>query len=215
MKKINFLGDSITEGACAEQPHNMYSYLVSEHFHAEECNFGISGTRIARQFTPSTPDIGNDETFIERAVKMPKDADFTFCMGGTNDYGHGDAPLGKFGDTNSASFYGAMDELTDYLKREFGEKLCFVLPLYRYNQENVYGDGRKKTAGATLLEYIEAEKQVLDKYGVEYLDLSRYFPEPKTNAGDEITADGLHPNIKGHKLLADLLIEYLEKNKKI
>ena len=107
---------------------------------------------------------------------MPTDADFTFVFGGTNDYGHGDAKMGTF------------------------------------------GDGSKDEKGEPLSKYIQAEKEVLDFYGVEYLDLSYLFPTPKTNTGDTLTADGLHPNDYGHKLLAQRLIEYLEcrlyKNKK-
>ena len=38
--KINFLGDSITEGALADTIEGKYTTLVANHFHAEECNFG-------------------------------------------------------------------------------------------------------------------------------------------------------------------------------
>ena len=51
--KFNFLGDSITEGAGAEKVENMFTYLVSEYFGAEEINLGVGGTRIAKQTTPS------------------------------------------------------------------------------------------------------------------------------------------------------------------
>ena len=49
-KKINFLGDSITEGVGASEEQFMYPNVI-----AAECglaaarNYGISGTRIARQ----------------------------------------------------------------------------------------------------------------------------------------------------------------------
>lgn len=206
--KINFLGDSITAGAGAEKVENMYTYLVAKRFCAQECNFGVCGTRIAKQVRwTQNPD---DDVFMRRALLMDKDADFTFVLGGTNDYGHGDAVLGSFGDSDDYTFYGAFDNLVEYLKGTFGKKLCFVLPLPRYDQNNPFGDGSKVVAGATLAEYIRAEKEVLDSYGVDYLDLSADFPVPVTNIGDELTMDGLHPNPKGHKLIADRLIFYLE-----
>ena len=216
MKKINFLGDSITQGACATKKENTYCALVAEHFKAQECNFGIGGTRIAKQVKKTcNPD---DDVFMNRAVTMDKDADFTFVFGGTNDYGHGDARLGTFGDKDDYTFYGAFWNLVDYIKENFGDKACFILPLPRYNEENPFGDGSKDVKGEPLSKYIQAEKEVLDFYGVEYLDLSYLFPTPKTNTGDTLTADGLHPNDYGHKLLAQRLIEYLEcrlyKNKK-
>lgn len=210
MKKINFLGDSITQGAIAEREEWRYSALVAAHFGAEECNFGVGGTRIAKQRN-KTFDYDDNE-FMRRAVLLPKDADFTFVFGGTNDYGHGDAPLGTFEDRDEYTFYGAFRLLAEYMKNTFGEKLCYILPLYRYAQEDPHGEeGQKKTPVGTLKDYIEAERKVLNAYQIEYLDLSDVFYEPRTKENADIYADGLHPNMKGHRLLADKIIEYLEK----
>ncbi len=210
MKKINFLGDSITHGARAERGDLQYTALVAAHFGAEECNFGAGGTRIAKQRKKVYE--YDDNEFMRRAVLLPKDADFTFVFGGTNDYGHGDAPLGKFGDHGEDTFYGAFSSLAEYMQKNFGEKLCFILPLYRYAQDDMRGeDGQKLFPVGTLKDYIEAERKVLEAYKIEYLDLSDTFYEPKTKENADIYADGLHPNTKGHRVLADKLIEYLEK----
>ena len=206
--KFNFLGDSITAGAGAGGKENMYTYLVSECFQAEERNFGVGGTRIAKQVRRTlNPD---DDVFMCRAVRLDQDADFTFVFGGTNDYGHGDAKMGSFEDRDEYTFYGAMHQLTSYLVDTFGKKLCFILPIPRYDQSNVMGDGSKTEPSGTLNDYIEAEKEVLRFYGVEFLDLSDRFPEPEAPCEDELTVDGLHPNAKGNRLLADALIEYLK-----
>ena len=208
--KINFLGDSITEGAAATAIEFRYSTLVAAHFGAEECNFGVSGTRIAKQVKRTlNPD---DDVFMCRAVKMPQDADFTFVFGGTNDYGHGDAKMGNFGDTDPYTFYGAMRELVEYLISVFPkDKLCFILPIPRYDQDNPYGDGSKDEPIAPLAAYNEAEKKVLSHYGVSYLDLSDKFYIPTTTVNDgNLYSDGLHPNKNGHHFLAQCLIEYLE-----
>ena len=207
--KINFLGDSITQGAGAERPENMYTTLVSVYFKAEECNYGIGGTRIAKQIKPTNnPD---DDVFMCRAVKLPRDADFTFVFGGTNDYGHGDAKLGTFNDRDDYTFYGAFHNLVAYMVSTFSkDKLCFVLPIPRFDQENPYGDGSKDEPIAPMSAYVEAEKAVLAYYGVEYLDLSDKFYIPTTQQDDgNLYADGLHPNAKGHRFLADCLIQYL------
>lgn len=207
--KINFLGDSITQGAGAEGHENMYTYLTAKHFNAEECNYGVGGTRIAKQVKRTlNPD---DDVFMCRAVKLPTDADFTFVFGGTNDYGHGDAKLGTFEDRDNYTFYGAMHELVAYMVATFPkEKLCFILPIPRFDQDNPYGDGSKDVPMAPMSAYIQAEKEVLDYYGVEYLDLTDKYHVPTAPAYDDLFGDGLHPNPKGHKLLADCLIEYLE-----
>ena len=213
--KINFLGDSITEGALAGVIEGRYSTLVAQAFGAEECNFGVSGTRIAKQVKKTLNPDAN--VYMCRAVKMPTDADFTFVFGGTNDYGHGDAKMGDFASKDPYTFYGAMQELVAYLVSVFPkEKLCFVLPIPRCDQDNPYGDGSKDEAFYPMSAYIEAEKKVLEFYGVEYLDLSEKFYVPTTFADDgNLYADGLHPNAKGHRFLADCLIEYLQANNKL
>ena len=75
--------------------------------------YGVSGTRIAVQ----KKEINEawNENFIERAKRMDKNADIVCVFGGTNDYGHGDAPIGNIGDDNPATFYGALNTLFRYL----------------------------------------------------------------------------------------------------
>ena len=53
-KKINFLGDSITEGCCATSPGKGYVDVMKRKYRLTEArNYGIGGTRIARQRIPS------------------------------------------------------------------------------------------------------------------------------------------------------------------
>ncbi len=73
---------------------------------AKAVNFGVGGTRIAPQITPSA-EAFCDEYFLLRAKKMDKDADLVVVFGGTNDFGHGDAPFGRIGDKDPATFCGA------------------------------------------------------------------------------------------------------------
>lgn len=208
--KINFLGDSITYGAGLDNPADRYSTLVAKHFGAEECNYGVGGTRIAMQRTWVND--YDENVFMRRAVQMEKNVDFTFVFGGTNDYGHGDAKLGCFDDRDAYTFYGAFHELVAYLVASFPkERLCFVLPIPRYDQDNPRGEnGVKQEPVGTLFRYIEAEKKVLAYYGVEYLDLSDSFYVPTAPNSSNLFLDGLHPNAAGHQVLADRLIAYLK-----
>lgn len=210
--KINFLGDSITAGAWLASPNDKYTVLLCEKLGATENNYGISATRIARQTTPSA-NISFDQDFLSRLGHLDETADFTFVFGGTNDYGHGDAPLGDSKDRTPYTFYGAMNIMTEYLTEKFGkDKFCYILPLPRFNEDDRHGDnGCKKVAGNTLEEYREAIRNVAFKYGVDVLDLNSLFPRPKAQAADELTADGLHPNAKGHEIIANRLYEYLTK----
>ena len=208
--QINFLGDSITEGAGASSHEKMYTAIVCSRLGAKENNFGKGGTRIAPQIHKAGDPFG--ENFILRAKTMPKDADFTFVMGGTNDYGHGDAPLGAVDDAARDTFCAAFADLARYMRDNFGkEKVCFLLPLPRYDQDNPYGDGSKKRPQEPLSAYIAAEKAILEKFELPYLDLSDAFPVPERADSTAFTIDGLHPNDKGHSLIAERLVAYLEK----
>ena len=208
--KINFLGDSITAGVGTEWHEQSFADIVCKFFHAEECNFGVSGTRIAAQTKPSECSL-IDETFLTRAKKMPKDSDFTFVFGGTNDFGHGDAPLGEYGDRGEYTFYGAFYSLAEYVKSVYGKKLCFILPLPRHDQDNPLGEwSKKKTLGALLSDYILAEKKILSDFQIDFIDLTDLFPVPLSSQGNEWTADGAHPNPEGNIRIANELIRYLK-----
>ena len=53
-KKINFLGDSITEGCGVANKENIFhARLAKEYGLAAARNYGIGGTRIAPQHKPS------------------------------------------------------------------------------------------------------------------------------------------------------------------
>lgn len=211
--KIEFLGDSITEGAGAELPENMYTTVLCKMLGAKELNYGVGGTRIAAQTKPSQ-EPSMDQYFLQRAKKMDKKADFLFVFGGTNDFGHGDAPFGQAGDRTDFTFCGALYNLLQYLTKVYdSSKICFILPVHRYNEDSTCGDGSKQN-GKPLSAYRQAIKDFCGSFGVDCLDLCDLFPVPKTQ-GDEYTADGLHPNVKGHKAIAERLFKYLVDNKKI
>ena len=105
-KKIAFLGDSITEGVGASKPENRFTDVFGRLSGATVYNHGISGTRIA----PQRDNRGEkwDEDFILRADEIERDADAVVIFGGTNDFGHGDAPMGELGDKTPDTFYGAL-----------------------------------------------------------------------------------------------------------
>ena len=202
--KIIILGDSITAGAGAGSVENTFTAQIANLTGAEVLNYGVGGTRIARQARPSI-DPSFDRDFLQRAETMEKTADLVFVFGGTNDYGHGDAPIGAITDETPYTFCGALNLLVDYLSGVYGvEKLRFILPIHRKNEEDPHGEfGCKKIAAGTLSDYIDAEISALDNRGVKYLDLRDTFPADKL---DELTVDGVHPNAIGHKLLANAII---------
>ena len=106
-KKIAFLGDSITEGVGVENQNLRYDRRMAEKYGIEAVNFGISGTRLAHQRKASDKP-RFDLCFCGRAYDLPKDSDIIVVFGGTNDYGHGDAPFGTDTDTTPDTYCGAV-----------------------------------------------------------------------------------------------------------
>ena len=207
---INFLGDSITNGAGASVPEKNYVSLVGQMLPCEARNYGIGGTRIARQNVLSEEHL-YDLDFLMRSEVMGA-ADFVFVFGGTNDYGHGVAPLGELDSEDIYTFCGAVNVLLNRLSARYGkDKICVILPIHRYDEENPYGEGNKPFAAPILQEYVSRINTIARRHGIEVLSLEKDFPVPTTNKGDELTVDGLHPNDKGHALIAKRVCEYLRK----
>ena len=207
---INFLGDSITQGAGASSPEENYVNLVGKMLGCEARNYGIGGTRIARQNVLSVEHI-YDLDFLMRSEVMG-DADFVFVFGGTNDYGHGVAEFGELDSEDIYTFCGAVNVLFRKLIARYGkEKLCVILPLHRCDEDNPYGDGSKKKPGKLLKDYDLALKTLAEKYGLDTMDFEKEFPFSKIGAGQGLTTDGLHPNSRGHRIIAEKICEYVRK----
>ena len=204
--KINFLGDSITEGHGASSPDKCFVTLVGKALNCEVRNYGIGGTRIAINSVPSAEPRW-DLYFGDRVKDMDKDADYVFVFGGTNDYGHGSAEFGEFGDRDPHTFYGAIDYLINQLLQYYKkEQLIFILPLYRLHEDNLKGDGYKICDFKTLQEHREAMIRVLIKYNIKILDIKDDIGKAE---GNPLLLDGLHPNDAGYQKIAQLIVQYI------
>ena len=210
-KKVVFLGDSITEGCCACCPENIFHALAARALCFDAVNMGKSGTRIARQTTPSE-DTEKDMDFVRRADDIG-DADFVVVFGGTNDFGHGDAPLGRFGDETEYTFCGACRVLLRKLCEKYGkDKVSVILPLHRADENDPHGDGSKKSVAPILSDYVAALCREANACGVPILDLRGCDElDPNTERGAKNFQDGLHPNDAGHAILAQAVTIFMQK----
>ena len=205
--KINFLGDSITAGCYSSSYDLCYVSLVGKMLNAEVRNYGISGTRIAKQKVPSL-NPNYDLYFASRVKDMNHDADLLFVFGGTNDFGHGDAPIGEMGDNTPDTFIGGMNVLiSEILKSYKKEQVTFILPLHRMGEKNPYGNGEKEEKSLPLDGYVSLMKEILEKNDIRILDIRE---EMGPGICNPLLYDGLHPNDKGHKRLAELIVEYIK-----
>lgn len=208
--KINFLGDSITEGAGTSSPDRMFTMLIEREYGAICQNYGIGGTRIARQKTATVEKWDRD--FISRVPEMDADADIVVVFGGTNDFGHGDAPLGTMSDRTPYTFYGALHCLYTALTEKYpGVPVVILTPLHRLNEDSPKGDNKPEPVG-TLKEYVNIIREVAEYYSFPVLDLFKESGlQPKVPViQQKYIPDGLHPNDDGNAILAHKIARFLE-----
>lgn len=213
--KINFLGDSITAGYGASAPEKVFHQLLKQSVGlAEARNYGIGGTRIARKKTPSAQPIW-DRDFLSRVNEMDPDADVVVIFGGTNDFGHGDAPLGTFEDRTPDTFYGACHLLaTSLIERYPDARIVFMTPLHRCMEDRVADDGTPAADPRDhLVSFVNVIQEVAAYYALPVLDLFRCSGiQPNVPIiRERYCPDGLHPNDAGHARMASLLQGFLEK----
>ena len=205
--KINFLGDSITEGVGTSSKETIYHAVLAKEVGLSQANnYGISGTRFAIQKgTEKQPkdDYVDINSFCERFDKMD-DADAVVVFGGTNDYGHGDAPLGSFADRTPDTFYGACHYLFSGLIRKYlGKPIVIMTPLHRTNELEV-PDIKMPGDYSDLKTYVNIIREVAEFYSLPVLDLfktSGLQPAIK-EIQETYIPDGLHPKDKGHEVIA-------------
>lgn len=212
-KTAIFLGDSITEGIGTSSEENIYYNVIKKKYGlVEATGYGVSGTRFAIQSVPSENE-SYDQYFSLRADEMQNTADIIVVFGGTNDYGHGDAPLGEFSDETPYTFYGACHELFRKLIIKYPESIIVVVtPLHRVGEMNVRGEGGKQTDVAPLSVYVDIIKEVARYYSLPVCDLyANSGMQPNLSViKEKYVPDGLHPNDKGNEVIADRLGEFLK-----
>ena len=205
-RTINFLGDSITEGKGVLDPQNRFVDRIAT---AGECfcrNYGVGGTRIARQSKATDP-TRYDLDYNARFLCMDHNADLIVVFGGTNDFGHGDAPMGSKGDSGVYTFYGAVQSLYTSIRTRYDSSQVVILtPLHRFRPEEEFMEPR-------LEEYVTVIQELAIENHFHVLDLyhnSRIHPR-LSNAREMLVPDGLHPNDEGHQILAEEIIDFIRQ----
>lgn len=180
------LGDSITEGndgfaAPGVKVPNPYPVLVQKKLNLmQSVNFGIGGSTVASGTNSYHP-------MCERHLKMP-DANIVSVLGGVNDYAK-NIPLGTINDTDTTTFYGALNTIAKDLKNKYPDSLVFFMTPYKFAGVNGCNEN-----GNTLEQFADAVKQVCDAYSLPCLDLystGRFEDEMYSDK-----SDGLHPSQK-------------------
>ena len=174
-KIIDFLGDSLTEGKGLDDDGNRYDRYIWKTCGLKKANnYGIGGTRIAHQTAPSEK-ARWDMDFCGRCWDMDPEADIIVVFGGTNDYGHGDAPFGEIGDTERTTFCGSLDHLFRTIRELYPSAvLAMVTPGHRFDDDTNPPEEKLTKlglVGKTLEEYVNAVVEISRRHNVPVLNL--------------------------------------------
>ena len=211
--KISFLGDSITYGYDLENKDERFATLICKKMGAEEANFGITGTLMAR----AGMNRNDGKSFLDR-VHLVLDGDIIVIFGGTNDYFWGDTPIGDKM-TGDAGFYCAVDKICKRISDSgCAHKTLIVTPYPHNGVGNFYGgndyehSSRHDTDvlnynGHKLVDYVNVLEKIATEYNISVLNLH------KVSGFDwkAHTTDGCHPNTCGHKWLAEKICDDINK----
>ena len=197
---INCLGDSITEGVGCTKPYHQWLKQLCGFKTVN--NYGIGSSTISRR---NNDDVSWDTKtpFVDRWSNMDINAKVNLVWGGVNDFILG-RTLGSINSTEDNTFYGALKIICEGMIEKYTtSQIVFVTPMqFNWKLRPPVGnntDGTNKN-GNTLLDFVNAIKDVCGLYGIPVLDMyNNCFYGLSDKTVKIFMPDKLHPNDKGHK----------------
>ena len=167
---------------------------------AEVENFGVKGSRMGVKDDRA-------DSFVERLVDLPVDADAYIVFGGVNDFSR-NVPLGEPGQGDVRTFCGAIEcIIRTIVERAPEARLVCMTPCKTSgkHEKDIPAGDEANHLGLTQAAYVEAMRRVCDRYSVPVIDLyagsgiSPFLPEHR----EHYMPDGLHYSPAGYKRLAE------------
>ena len=197
---INCLGDSITEGVGCTKPYHQWLKQLCGFKTVN--NYGVGSSTISRR---NNDDVSWDTKtpFVDRWSNMDINAKVNLVWGGVNDFILG-RTLGNINSTEDNTFYGALKIICEGMIEKYTtSQIVFVTPMqFNWKLRPPVGgniDGTNKN-GNTLLDFVNAIKDVCGLYGIPVLDMyNNCFFGLSDKTVEIFMPDKLHPNDKGHK----------------
>lgn len=198
-KSIYSDGDSIAQGTGTA--NRSYAYLLADKYNMTLTSRAVGGTTIAVH-----PDNGDNKSIYERVVSnVTSDSKYDYIIldGGTNDITKS-IELGTITDGVDSKFdtstvLGALEATCKHLNTvQLTAKKLFVFVTNRVEMLKTTKDTFSKM------------KQVLNKWGIPYIDLSTINSLGRWNdtVAEDYFADEIHPNLEAHK---EFYLPYVEK----
>ncbi len=207
-KKINFLGDSLTEGVGVSCFDNVYHQVMKREYDLAEARaYGVSGARYTYQLWDPDPSVRVD--FCYRATQMDKDADVIVVLGGTNDFGYGNIPVGAFGNKEPDTFYGACHTLYTYLTETYPDAVIVICtPPHSIDELNL---DRTVYQHGNLDVFVNVIREMAEHFSLPVVDLYATigFQPFVESIREKYMPDGIHPNDLGTARIAKRIGNFL------
>jgi len=183
-KRVVFMGNSITE----------YWKFWDREFFAQNKSFvnrGISGQTTPQMLVRFRNDVINLNPSI------------VVILAGTNDI------AGNTGPTTLENIFGNIVSMAELAKANHIKAiLCSVLPVFEYSwSPGLEPAGKIMKLNAMLLSYAQKNK-------LEYIDFHTPMADERNGLKAEYSSDGVHPNLKGYKIMDELVEKAILKASK-
>src|SRR5699024_4801636 len=110
------------------------------------------------------------DSAVERVADI-KDQDLVVVWFGVNDFHYG-RPLGEFNNGDVSTVYGAVDNVLDTLiSNNVTAKIMVMTPMKNHGYKTSPDSFTKNSVGLYQIDYVNAIKQVADKYSLPVLDM--------------------------------------------
>lgn len=181
------VGDSITWGE-GDHQKSYIDYIEKEHHEIKADKKGVPGMNTAQLVLYAN----------NGYLDVDYNPDIVTVLMGTNDFGF-DIPLSQYEND--------LENLIKVVKAKFPDsRIIFLTPLYRdhFGERTYILSGMVNNNGNSLYDYSDLIKEKSRENGIEVIELREDEYINKDNLR-EYTVDGLHPNSKGNRLMADKL----------
>ena len=196
---VTFFGDSITVANNVDRP---WTAIVANALNTSATKNGWSGT---------TYTSGDREHSAVDRVDEITNQDLVVVEFGVNDFHYG-RPLGEFGDTDTSKFYGALDFVYNKLvTNNPTAKFVIMTPMKNHGYGTSPDSFTQNSDGHYQIDYVNAIKQVADKYSLPVLDMYANSGISAMNEthNQKYLFDGLHPNQEGSFIVASKVIGFI------
>lgn len=210
-------GDSVAKGTGTNiLGSNFYSYCnyITDTYNMKSVNKSVAGTTIAKQKNKTSPD---NKSILERVREMKGSYDIVLLEGGFNDLFQ-KIEIGEVTDINDKS-----GNYNEYTTAGALESICYFLNQNYADSVKLFVLCHTRNANPTQYKYWNIITEVLDKWNIDYVDISsetdfcdindeistQYFMYNK----DKKKGDGIHPlEYAAKKIYGPLIAEKLRKH---